>query len=81
MVGIQATILLAISEYAIVLTLKRRTKLNNDRVIQVQGVNQEKHLLEANKMVEKIDQITWLASALFFIIFNICYWISAIKLT
>ena len=83
MTGVQATILLAIFEYAALLTvLKKRMALKRDQIIQVEGVNQI--LMETKKserIVEKIDGLTLRISALFFLAFNVCYWVTAINFT
>ena len=80
MVGIQATILLAIFEYVIILVLKRRMKGKNG-VTQVQGANQVKQAppppQKIEAMVKTMDELTTLGSALFFITFNVCYWLAA----
>ena len=80
MVGIQITILLAIFEYAIVLVLKRKIKKKRSiKKVQQQSCNE---MLEAKSddppdIIKKMDEWTMISSAIFFIIFNICYWMNA----
>ena len=84
MVGIQATILLAISEYAVILVLKRSTtfKKNAIRVKKREEEGAEEYevdQLEQDEVVQlkRIDEMTTMGSAIFFLLFNTCYWIAA----
>ena len=80
MIGIQATISLAILEYAMVLILIRRANYKKEGIIRIQGLDEVKQL-ESQKngilLIKLMDEWSLLGSATFFLLFNICYWVIA----
>ena len=71
MVGVEITMLLAIFEYITILVMKRRLKLKNVGLTDIQGVDQGK---TSEEMFKTIDELTTIGSAIFFLTFNVCYW-------
>ena len=84
MVGIQITILLAILEYAIVLALCRLSKDKEalqvgSLVKTVRGKNElevKKAPATYERLIQLIDKCTMFGSFLFFLFFNIFYWMN-----
>ena len=83
MVGIQATILVALFEYALILALNRNvSKMKQEITLVHSGQDHSQHEshIEQNELkIALMDRYTEIGSAIFFILFNICYWLIATK--
>ena len=77
MIGIQIPILLALFEYAFILALNRNLgeiKIDQVRGLAEDGEEQRQSQIEKNETTIKLmDRYTEIGSAIFFIVFNICY--------
>ena len=83
MVGIQVTILVALFEYAFILALTRNVREMKQEITPVKSVQDreatqyESHIDKKEHKFKLMDRYTEIGSAMFFIIFNICYWLIA----
>ena len=83
MVGIQVTILVALFEYALILALNRNVREMKHEITQVhsvqdQSARKDESQIEKNeRKIKLMDRCTEIGSAIFFLLFNICYWLFA----
>ena len=83
MVGIQATILVALFEYALILALNRNVREMKQEITPVksgqdcEATQYDSHIDKKEHKLKSMDRYTEIGSAMFFIIFNICYWLIA----
>ena len=83
MTGVQTTLLLAIVEYGVILTVKKYHRpQNSSKTVQVTSINSgsvKPNRLEndwdIDEMCKKLDIFTFFCSLTFIMIFNIVYWI------
>ena len=83
MTGVQTTLLLAIVEYGVILTVKKYHRpQNSSKIVQVTSINSgsvKPNRLEndwdIDEMCKKLDIFTFFCSLTFIMIFNIAYWI------
>ena len=78
MVGIQVAILLAIFEYAIILAINKSAQEQKDGVQKFRTT--KRWIDHAEQVTHGMDKWTMILSGLFFLFFNIYYWITARKL-
>lgn len=75
--GSQGTILLAIIEYGFILMWKKFEKKASSEVTPIVDKDEEKtwNNLSLNEKIKRVDIISIIISGMFFLLFNIIYWI------
>ena len=75
--GSQGTILLAIIEYGFILMWKKFEKKTSSEVSPIVDKDEEKtwNNLSLNEKIKRVDIISIITSGIFFLLFNIIYWI------
>ena len=75
--GSQGTILLAIIEYGFILMWKKFEKKASSEVCPIVDKDEEKtwNNLSLNEKIKRVDIISIIISGMFFLLFNIIYWI------
>ena len=78
LLGIQFPILLAIAEYAVLLTMKRVSKRDQNKIQVAHAENEtvirQKKIMDLDQIGKTSDKWTFISSLSFMIIFNIVYW-------